>query len=88
MHVVIKIINQGLILCICYIKIRLMEVHKMTLKKLTAEEAQRFLAHERHNLRKLRQEMEYTRNPDTVQRYIDFSRLSIICEKRGYMYFT
>ena len=60
----------------------------MTLKKLTAEERQIFLAHERHTLRKLRREMEYTRNPTAVQAYIDFARLSIICAKRGYMYIT
>jgi len=63
-------------------------VHKMTLKKLTAEQAQNFLSHERHTLRKLRREMEYTRNPTAVQSYIDFTRLSIICAKRGYMCFT
>ena len=51
----------------------------MTLKKLTAEEQQNFLAHERHTLRKLRREMEYTGNPTAVQGYIDFTRLSIIC---------
>ena len=59
----------------------------MTLKKLTADEQQKFLAHERHTLHKLRLEMEYTRNPTAVQDYIDFARLSIICAKRGYMCF-
>lgn len=57
----------------------------MTLKKLTPEEARDFLAHERHVLRRLRQEMEHTTRPFAVQGYIDFSRLSIICAKHGYM---
>ena len=57
----------------------------MTLKKLTAEQAQDFLEYERHTLRKLRQEMEYTTRPFVVQGYIDYARLSIICAKRGYM---
>ncbi len=58
----------------------------MALKKLTAEQQRGYLAHQRHVLCKLRQEMEYTRNPGAVQRHIDFARISIICAKRGYMY--
>lgn len=57
----------------------------MTLRKLAAEEARDFLAHERRTLRKLRREMEHTTRPFVVQGYIDFARLSIICAKRGYM---
>ncbi len=59
----------------------------MTLQNLNEEDAKEFLAHERHILRRLRWEMEYTRNPTAVQDYIDFTRLSIICAKRGYMCF-
>ena len=58
----------------------------MMLKKLTTEQKMDYLAHQRRILHKLRQEMEYTRNPSAVQQYIDFARLSIICAKRGYMY--
>ncbi len=58
------------------------------MKKLTEDEEQDFIAYERHVLRKLRREMEYTRNPDAVQRHIDFTRISIICAKHGYMYST
>lgn len=57
----------------------------MTLKKLDAEQRRKLLEHERHTLRKLRREMEYTRNPGAVQSYIDFARQSITCAKRGYM---
>ena len=56
------------------------------MKKLTPAEQQNYLDYQRHVLRKLRHEMQFTRNPDAVQRYIDFARLSIICAKRGYMY--
>ena len=56
------------------------------MKKLTPAEQRNYLAYQRHVLRKLRHEMQFTRNPDAVQRYIDFARLSIICAKRGYMY--
>ena len=53
----------------------------MMLKKLTTEQKMDYLAHQRRILHKLRQEMEYTRNPSAVQQYIDFARLSIIDRK-------
>ena len=56
------------------------------MKKLTPAEQRQYLEYQRHVLRKLRHEMKHTRNPTAVQRYIDFSRLSIICAKHGYMY--
>ena len=66
--------------------------HTRVLKRyeemVKAVQAEIGLSHERHTLRKLRREMEYTRNPTAVQSYIDFTRLSIICAKRGYMCFT
>ena len=53
--------------------------------KLQPKDAEKALTFYRRRLRKLRLEMQITRNPDAVQRYIDFARLEIICAKRGIM---
>ena len=51
-----------------------------TLFRLSDRQAQKELATQRH-----RAELADTRNPDTLRRYMEFNRLSIICAKRGYM---
>lgn len=53
--------------------------------KLTPHDAQKELSHQRRNLHRLRAEFATTCNPDSVQRYMDFARLAIICAKHGYM---
>lgn len=53
--------------------------------KLTPRSAQKELATQRRYMQRHRAELSGTRNPDTLRRYMEFNRLSIICAKRGYM---
>lgn len=53
--------------------------------KLTPRSAQKELAQQRRYMQRHRAELAGTRNPDTLRRYMEFNRLSIICAKRGYM---
>lgn len=56
-----------------------------TVTKLSPVDAVKYTAHQRHTLRLLRSEEATTRNPERLNDYIDFARLSIICARHGYM---
>lgn len=56
-----------------------------TLFRLSDRQAQKELATQRRYMQRHRAELADTRNPDTLRRYMEFNRLSIICAKRGYM---
>ena len=56
-----------------------------TLFHLSDRQAQKELATQRRYMQRHRSELADTRNPDTLRRYMEFNRLSIICAKRGYM---
>ena len=56
-----------------------------TLFRLSDRQAQKELATQRRYMQRHRAELADTRNPDTLRRYMEFNRLSIICVKRGYM---
>lgn len=56
-----------------------------TLCRLSANQAKKELARQRRYMQRQRAELADTRNLGTLRRYMEFTRLAIICAKRGYM---
>lgn len=57
----------------------------MTITRLNQKSAAKYAAYQQHILKKLRAEESFTREPERMQPYLEFARISIICAKRGYM---
>ena len=56
-----------------------------TLYRLSANQAKKELARQRRYMQCHRAMLAHTRNLGTLRRYREFTRLAIICAKRGYL---